>query len=776
MSRSRRLVRWSLVVWLGALSAASAQPPPRIAYVFPAGGQRGTTFQVTVGGRYLGRYSAPIQRVHFSGSGVRARVLRKIEPLASAEVSALRKRLTQLQKVPRDKQDRMTRLEIARLQRKLAIYLAETTRRQLQPNLGERVALEVTIAAGAELGVREMRVESRQGISNPIRFYVASLPEFREQPPEIVPAPRDFSGLFRFPPRAVTDITLPAVVNGQIIPREPDYVHWQMRRFTPGDADRYRFTARKGQRLVVAVRARELIPYLADAVPGWFQATVALYDAQGNELAYCDDYRFRPDPVLLFEVPEDGQYIVEIKDALYRGRPDFVYRITIGEVPFITSIFPLGGRAGGKTTVKLTGWNLPIHQLTVTTNKRPGIHPLTVRNGESISNTVPFAVDTLPERLEVEPNNSAAAAQQVTLPVIINGRIERPGDWDVFRFKGRAGEQVVVEVVARRLDSPLNSVLELTDAAGKRLAFNDDHEDKADAMHTHHADSFIQITLPADGSYLLHLGDAEHEGGPDYAYRLRISPPRPDFELRVVPSCINANTWQLKPLTVYALRKDGFDGPIALSLRGDPAGIWLDGGVVPAGQDRVRVTLGLAPWLALEPLKLCLEGRVTIGGREVVHAAVPADDMMQAFAYKHLVPAHDLTLVLPGRRKAPKPPADPRSFRPSLRLLSEPPIRIPAGGKAEVRARAPWDETRGEIQFELSDPPEGLRIVKGSCIKRTAVIVLHADAQKAPPGLKGNLIVNAYQERTETNKQGKTRRYRSFLGPLPAIPFEISRP
>ena len=165
----------------------------------------------------------------------------------------------------------------------------------------------------------------------------------------------------RYPATVTTDITLPAVVNGQIVPRDPDAIPYYMPdRFTPGDADRYRFQARKGQRLVIAAAARELIPYLADAVPGWFQATLTLYDAQGKELAYDDDYRFNPDPVLFFKVPEDGQYVVEIKDAIYRGRPDFVYRITIGELPFITGIFPLGGRAGTPTTFELTGWNLPV--------------------------------------------------------------------------------------------------------------------------------------------------------------------------------------------------------------------------------------------------------------------------------------------------------------------------------------------------------------------------------------------------------------------------------
>ena len=140
------------------------------------------------------------------------------------------------------------------------------------------------------------------------------------------------------------DVTLPAAINGQIL---------------AGDRDRYRFTARKGHRLVVAVQARRLIPYLADGVPGWFQAIVTVYDAKGEELACTDHYRFDPDPVVSCEIPADGQYTVEITDALYRGREDFVYRISIGELPFVTSIFPLGGRAGSPTNVQITGWNLP---------------------------------------------------------------------------------------------------------------------------------------------------------------------------------------------------------------------------------------------------------------------------------------------------------------------------------------------------------------------------------------------------------------------------------
>ena len=181
--------------------------------------------------------------------------------------------------------------------------------------------------------------------------------------------------------------------------------------------------------------------------------------------------------------------------------------------------------------------------------------------------------------------------------MIVNGRIDRPGDWDVFRFEGRAGQQIVAEVCARRLESPLDSVLELTDAAGKRLAFNDDYR-RQGRRPAHAPRRFAdRFTLPADGTYYVRLGDAQHQGGPEYAYRLRISAPRPDFELRVVPSCINASPGGSTPSPCSPCARTGFPARSRWVSRTPRRALSLNGGVVPAGQDRVRVTLAVAPML-----------------------------------------------------------------------------------------------------------------------------------------------------------------------------------
>jgi hypothetical protein len=390
---------------------------------------------------------------------------------------------------------------------------------------------------------------------------------------------------------------------------------------------------------------------------------MALYDAAGKEVAYSDDYRFKPDPLILYQVPKDGQYVLQITDAIFRGREDFVYRVTIGEVPFVTSIFPLGGRAGEPVTIQMKGWNLEGAELMPPApDAAPGVHRVAARKGRLVSNRLPFALDTLPECFEQEPNNDARHAQEVKLPVIVNGRIDRPDDWDVFRFTGRAGDTVVAEVRARRLDSPLDSFLKVTDAGGKVLAFDDDHEDPESGVNTHHADSYLAVELPADGTYYVHVGDTARQGGEEYAYRLRIGPPQPDFALYVVPSSVALRSKSAVAVTVHAIRKDGFAGPIKLSLKDPPAGLSAAPVSLPATQTVARLGVKTTLTETKQPVDLRIEGRATIGTREVVHEAVPAEDRMQAFLWRHLVPAEELEAVVfnpsyqpPAKRLPPVP-------------------------------------------------------------------------------------------------------------------------
>jgi hypothetical protein len=746
----------TLVAMLAVATSLRGQQvtTPHLGYVFPAGGRQGASFQARVGGQYLGNVS----NAFFSGAGIQAEVVDYVRPLTGQQLNQLREELKKFQEKRSAAQtfpaltaaDRMRIIEIRE-------KIAQSQKRMLNPAISEVVTLKITISSNALPGERELRLGSPLALSQPLVFCVGQLPEFNKPAPVVDTEERTFRPRNETPkatPPVESYVTLPCVINGQTL---------------PGEVDHYRFQARQGQRLVIAANARELIPYLADAVPGWFQAVLSLSDNKGHEVAYADHFRFHPDPVLYYEVPKDGQYVLHIKDSIYRGREDFVYRITVGEVPFVTDFFPLGGPAGSKITVKVSGWNLPETELAQdATDLAPGIYPLSVRTEKSVSNHHPFAVDALPECFSHKSIHSQATAQRLTLPIIVNGRIDKPGQWDVFSFEGNAGDEIVAEVIARRLDSPLDSVLRLTDHTGKQLAFNDDYEDKGAGLQTQYADSYLRLTLPANGAYYLYLGDAQHQGGPEYAYRLRLSQPRPDFALRIVPSSLAVRGGMSVPFTVHALRRDGFTNDISLALKDAPPGFTLSGNKIPANQDHVRLTL-MAPTLSSrKDFSPAVEGYALIQNKAVVHPAVPSENMMQAFAYWHLVPSKELEVSFMDRPAA----------RFALKLLDPTPIKIPAGGTAQVRVSSP-NRATNNLQLELNEPPEGISIKNVSRGEGETTIFLQSDAARIKPGTTGNLIVNIVANRQRANPAAaKARRNQQgfVVGSLPAIPFEIIAP
>src|SRR5204863_495145 len=83
-------------------------------------------------------------------------------------------------------------------------------------------------------------------------------------------------------------------------------------------------------------------------------------------------------------------------------------------------------------------------------------------------------------------------SQEITLPVVIEGMVDRPKDVDVFRFAGKKGQKMTAEVLAHRFGSPLDAMLTLYNSAGNQVAFNDD-------LAAGTRDARLEILLPADG-------------------------------------------------------------------------------------------------------------------------------------------------------------------------------------------------------------------------------------------------------------------------------------
>ncbi len=755
-----KLAWWSIASLLAiAPAAASAQNrgrDPHLAYAFPAGCRQGTSCEIVVGGQHL----KEANEAYLAGDGVEVEIVGWYRPMTAGQYNNLRMALREARErliqertaqgignKPTEEEVALEAGLTADQLREMEIYRQRDRDPKRQPNdqLEEEVTLKLTVAEDAELGKRELRFLTDGAISNPIWLHIGSWQEVCEnepndsQPDEVIES-------------------LPLVINGQIM---------------PGDTDRFSFRARPGMRLVIEAAARDVIPYLADAVPGWFQAVMRLTDSSGNEVAFADSFHFRQDPVIYFEVPRDDWYTIEIRDSLFRGREDFVYRITLGEIPYVTGIFPLGARVESEATIQLSGWNLTQTRLNIKTMSRNEYRPVrwyTAPQGSGTSVRFPLQIDHWPEVTDQEPNNDFSTAQKISTRMTVNGRIDHPGDKDVYLIDG--GGRLVAEVQARRLGSPLDSMLTLTDAQGNEIAFNDDHKDMSQALQTHHADSHLTASVPAQGSYYLHVTDAQANGGQPFSYRLRLRAPQADYELRVVPSSIVARAGQTVVITVFALRKDGFDQDIELSLVDPPRGFRLDGGLIPGDSDRVRMTLKVPQTAQAESFVLKMEGaaRRRIRSRAtIVRPAIPAENMMQAFIWYHLVPVENWNVMVSGKPGAKMP----------VQVVVPPPapIRLPRGGKLLLNALPLSSGTKvDQLHAELNEPPEGISaafVIGPSGIPAVEL----ATTEEVPPGLRGNLLLSVYREYTPqpTESDPAPRPRRTDYGYLPAIPFEVSQ-
>ena len=642
MKTARCKCLWIGLAWLVTAVSGMAQPRPYIGFIYPAGGQTNSTFRVHVGGQRLDGLAG----AQVTGKGVTARLVEYRRFLSNQDTRILREQMTALRKLTRPPKKKGAKNEKGPseeeikgangLLKRIQDRLSATVSQPACASIANVAVLEVTVDRRATLGERELRLVTLTGVSNPMPFHVGDLPEVSRPPLgtcEVQILGKEERALRRRPPEElVTTIKLPCTVNGQI---------------SPGEVDRYRFSARKGQQLVFSTLARQLVPYIADAVPGWFQPILEIFDSEGREVAYADDFRFKPDPVVVFNVPKDGEYVFAIRDGIYRGREDFVYRITAGKLPFVTSVTPRGWQLNREQPLKVEGVNLDGAKLQLPPRARgAGIHVIDrMVDGRAI-NPIPVAVDRLPDYQSKEPNDSLSFAEKVKPPLIVNGVIDRPGDADWYEFSGRAAQFVILEVMARRLDSPLDSMLRIYDAAGSAIAFNDDHEEPGNGgLNTHHADSYIQVMLPKNGRYFVQVQDATQAGGRSYGYRLRISAPQPEFELRVAPSSVSLRNRGSAQVKVYAFRKDGFKKPITASMPKLSRGLSATPVVLDATQEVATMTIK-SDWKNLnQPVSATptIVGSALASGRIPVRkSAVPAEDRMQAFLWRHLVPADDL--------------------------------------------------------------------------------------------------------------------------------------
>ena len=143
----------------------------------------------------------------------------------------------------------------------------------------------------------------------------------------------------------------------------------------------------------------------------------------------------------------------------------------------------------------------------------------------------------------------------------------------------------------------------------------------------------------------------------------------------------------------------------------------------------------------------------------------PADDKMQAFLYRHLVPAQEFCVFV---QKAQWPTL-------SIKRDASDPVQLPAGGSVQVRLKTPRRPTLNGIGLELYNPPAGITLHDVSITQGELAFVLKADRETVKCPFSSNLIIQVFREFTPPQKKGKPapKKQRKPLGFLPAIGIQI---
>src|SRR5207248_9793976 len=175
------------------------------------------------------------------------------------------------------------------------------------------------------------------------------------------------------------------------------------------DVDYFKFHAEAGQTFSFEVHCARLQDRIHD-LQKHADPMLTLYDGTGRELAANDDFFFA-DPYLDYTFSKAGDYLVQVRDSKYDGDPRWVYALTITPTPYVSHLFPMAGNPGATVKVEPIGSaRLLEKKVELTVPKEEGLHTLALDVKGQKTNTTAFLSSSLPQVIELEPNDTPAKA------------------------------------------------------------------------------------------------------------------------------------------------------------------------------------------------------------------------------------------------------------------------------------------------------------------------------------------------------------------------------
>jgi hypothetical protein len=571
----------------GQPPADSALASPRLFILNPPGGQVGTTVECT----FLGADLNDAEKLIFSNPNIKAEAVKPPDP------------------PPAD------------------------PKKPDQPQPAPQITkFKVTIGGDVPPGTYDARLITKGGISNPRAFTVGNLKEVMEVEPN-----NDLPQAQR--------VEINSTINGNLT--------------GPTDVDYYVFAGKKGQRVVLSC--------LTSSIDSRMHPEFTVYDAKGKQLATGRPYQLH-DALTDVTLPDDGDYYVRLYEFTHtQGTAEHFYRLSITTAPWIDAIHPAVIEPGKTVACTVYGRNLPGGQLdkSAVVDGRPlekitvnitapkdaatqqlaysglvtppmtalgGCFEYRVKNDAGTSNPFMLSLATAPVIPASGDNPTMDKAQNIAMPCELDGCVMRKHQRDWYSFSAKKGEIYNIELISDRVgvSGHMYFVLRNLDTKADIVESQDNPDVMNVKFYGRTEDPLVyRFTVPADGKYGLMVSSrmAASVAGPRQQYRVRISADSPDFQLVAVaytnekPSATTVPQGGQAALTVFAWRRDGFNGEIALNVEGLPPGVTCPAQALAPGVRQTTLVLSGAdnaePWVG----EIKVKGTATVKGQKVTKEA-----------------------------------------------------------------------------------------------------------------------------------------------------------
>lgn len=419
------------------------------------------------------------------------------------------------------------------------------------PPVGLSGKFRVSVAADVPPGAYEVRVSGRHGLSNPRIFIVTS-------------AVNQLVSTVSHDPQAPTKLPTGQFVNATCTAEQRDWFRFEL-----------------------SETADVCVNLLAGRVDSRMIGQLKVLDANGRSLAIArgsDEF----DPTIRLAKLPAGSYSVMVHDFLYRGGGEYPYQLVVavgsGEIGGQSGV--LGLESG---LVEKVAGRLPA-------NLMPSSITLGSDAGSLSGAVQPSAI----QKLDIPSKDSW------WFPVDQSGQ--------VFQFGAKKGEQISVEVASDRLGQPSDARLFLQRIEPQQSAepkyhtvaqSDDSFKLGGEPLSLITKDPVILWTATHDSDYrlLVHDMDVGQTLSKRQAFQLSIGKPVPRFDLVAFAAFPNKDVKQYRGfgsklfrggtegIHVIAVRRDGWVGPIKLTLEGLPTGVTATEVVIAANQHEAQITL-----------------------------------------------------------------------------------------------------------------------------------------------------------------------------------------